>query len=173
MELVEPQVDFDHFYAAQFRRVLALAISLSGSRSAGEELTQDAFTEAYRNWSRIGSYDDPGAWVRRVVANRSISRFRRVGREALAMVRLSSASAPTASELDTVDESFWAAVRTLPARQAQVIALRYLDDLSIEEIANVLGISAGAVKSHLHRARTDLAKTFTSSVQPDTTEESP
>jgi RNA polymerase sigma-70 factor, ECF subfamily len=160
MELVEPVLDFDRFYGDQFRRALALALSLTGDRSSAEELTQDAFTDAYRRWERISSYDDPGAWVRRVIANRSVSRWRRLAAETKGLLRLGRSTERPAPPTDSVDEAFWAAVRALPARQAQAITLKYLEDMSVEEIAAVLSISAGAVKSHLHRGRSELARTL-------------
>ena len=65
--------NFDTFYKAELQRVVGLAYVLSGSRSAAEDLAQDGFVAAYRHWERISSFDDPGAWVRRVVANRGVS----------------------------------------------------------------------------------------------------
>ena len=59
--------------------------------------------------------------------------------------------------LDADDAEFWAAVRSLPRRQAQVIALRYLDDRSVAEIAEILGTATGTVKKHLHDGRRAVA----------------
>lgn len=58
------------------------------------------------------------------------------------------------------DEEFWAAVRALPTRQAQVVALHYLEDRSVDDVAAVLGCAPATVKVHLHRARTTLATTL-------------
>ena len=68
---------FEDFFRREYRSVLGLAVALSGDRSAAEDLTQEAFTAAERKWGRIGSLDRPEAWVRRVVANKSVSRWRR------------------------------------------------------------------------------------------------
>ena len=70
LRLVEP---FEHFYRAEYRAVVGLAYALSGSRLAAEDIAQDAFIAAHRAWDRVGTYDQPGAWVRRVVANLSVS----------------------------------------------------------------------------------------------------
>ena len=59
---------FEEVYLREFPRVFALAYALSGSRWAAEDIAQDAFVAAHRQWGRIGGYDDPGAWVRRVAA---------------------------------------------------------------------------------------------------------
>jgi len=151
-----PNGDLDDLYRREYRSVVALAYGLSGSRSAAEELAQEAFLEAHRAWDRVGAYDDPGAWVRRVVANRSVSRVRRSVAEVRAITRIAGRRELPA-ELPESDAEFWRAVRRLPDRQAQVIALRYLEDRSIADIGDVLGISPDTVKVHLHRGRKALA----------------
>jgi len=75
---------FDQLYRSDYRRLVALAYGLSGSRSAAEELAQEAFLAAHRRWNEIGAYDDPSAWLRRVVVNRSVSLLRRRVAEGLA-----------------------------------------------------------------------------------------
>ena len=79
---------FDEFYAREVGPVVGLAFVLSGSRVGAEDLAQEGFLAAYRNWQRVGSMDDPGAWVRRVVANRAVSGFRRRNAELRAMLKL-------------------------------------------------------------------------------------
>jgi RNA polymerase sigma-70 factor (ECF subfamily) len=150
---------FDSFYQREFRVVVALAFVLSGSRSAAEELAQDAFLAALRRWDRISQYEDPAAWVKRVVSNRSVSRFRRLGAEARARVRMGRVDY-TIPEGDVDAEDLWRHVRSLPNRQAQVIALHYLDDRSVAEIASILGISEPTAKTHLQRGRQSLAEAF-------------
>ena len=71
---------FEDFYAREYLGVVGLAYALSGSRWGAEDLAQEAFIAAHRDWDRIGLYDKPGAWVRRVVANLSVSSFRLRGR---------------------------------------------------------------------------------------------
>jgi RNA polymerase sigma-70 factor (ECF subfamily) len=149
--------DLDDLYRREYRSVVALAYGLSGSRGAAEELAQDAFLEAHRAWDRVGAYDDPGAWVRRVVVNRSVSRVRRRVAEARAITRVAGRRELPA-ELPESAAEFWRAVRRLPDRQAQVIALHYLEDRSVADIAQVLDISPDTVKVHLHRGRRTLAQ---------------
>ena len=149
-------VDFEQVYRDHFRAVLALAYGLAGSRSAAEELAQEAFLDAYRNWERIGRYDDPGAWVRRVVMNRSVSGVRRRMAEVRALTRLGARRAVPAELPDDAAE-FWRAVRSLPARQAQVVALHYVEDRSVADIAAICDIAEGTVKAHLFKARATLA----------------
>lgn len=151
-----PVTSFEELYQRDRSAVLALAYGLSGSRSAAEELTQDAFLAAYRSWETVGRYDDPGAWVRRVVANRSVSRWRRLGAETRALTRFGGRRQLPA-DLPEPAAEFWRAVRALPARQAQVVTLHYVEDRSVADIAVVLGTAEGTVKAHLHKARAALA----------------
>lgn len=156
---VEPNVfreDFEAFYAREFRSVVGLAYVLSGSRSGAEDLAQESFVSALRNWSRISGYDNPGAWVRRVVVNRSVSRFRRKKAEAKAMLRVSSVDY-SVPEPDRASSDVWEAVRTLPTRQAQVVALRFYDGQGIAQIARILNCSENTVKTHLQRGKQSLA----------------
>jgi len=148
---------FDEFYAREYRAVASLAYALSGSRWAAEDIAQDAFIAAYRDWARVGSYEQPGAWVRRVAANRSASLFRRRMVEAKGLARIALGQANSLPELSADGVDFWRAVRSLPRRQAQAIALYYLEHLSIAEIAGVLGAAEGTIKKHLHEGRKTLA----------------
>jgi RNA polymerase sigma-70 factor (ECF subfamily) len=149
---------FDAFYRREQRAVVALSYVLCGDASVAEELAQDAFLEAMRSWDRVVRMDSPGAWVRRVVANRSVSRFRRLLVESRAH-RLSRAGAAVVSDPDSA--GVWVEVRRLPKRQAQVVALTYLHDLSRRDTAAVLRCSEETVKTHLDRARRTLAARLT------------
>jgi RNA polymerase sigma-70 factor (sigma-E family) len=152
--------DFDAFYRAQYRPVTGLAYVLTGDMGRAEDLAQEAFAAAHRSWPKISGYDDPGAWVRRVVANRATSLRRRRSAEDRAMARLQSGRAPGETETAIDDAAVWRAVRALPRRQAQVVALTFLDDLEVHEVARVLQCGEATVKTHLHRAKATLAQRF-------------
>lgn len=152
---------FDEFYRREYARVLALAFALSGSRWAAEDLAQDGFLAAHNEWHRISLYEEPAAWVRRVVANKAVSVVRRRVSEAKALARWWTMDRVEAPDFLASDPAFWAAVRALPRRQAQVIALYYLEDLSVDEVADILDVAPGTVKRHLHRGRAALARTLT------------
>lgn len=154
----ESSETFEEFYAREYAAVVGLAFALSGSRSACEDLAQEAFLAAHRQWDRIGGYERPGLWVRRVVANLSVSQFRRRIVEAKALARLALGTRMTLPELSADDAEFWRVLRSLPRRQAQVIALHYLEDLSVAGIAEILGMAEGTVKKHLHDGRRALAR---------------
>jgi RNA polymerase sigma-70 factor (sigma-E family) len=148
--------DFEEFYVREYRAVLAVALALCGNSGAAEDLVQDAFVEVHRRWDTVGRYDAPGAFVRRLVVNRSRSWWRRRGREDRALRRLGTPPPVVADDAVDVD-AFWAVVRTLPAMQARCIALRYVEDLDIAAIAAVLGCAESTVRVHLMRARRTLA----------------
>lgn len=144
-KLDEPIATFEELYRREFRSLVSLAYGLSGSRRAAEELVQEAFLAAHRRWSKISVYDDPAAWLRRVVVNRSVSGVRRRIAEARAMTRLRARPSRPAV-LPEQDEAVWRAVRALPRRQAQVVALHYVEDRPLADIAGLLGCSEGTVK---------------------------
>ena len=150
--------DFDAFFRREYRSLVGLAIVLTGDNAIAEDLAQDAMVAAHRKWSTLADYDDPGGWVRRAVANRSASAWRRRARELRAVARLSHRAVEVVPPVDTPDDEFWAAVRALPPRQAQCVALRYLEDRSAAEIAEILAIEPATVRVHLHAARATLAR---------------
>jgi RNA polymerase sigma factor (sigma-70 family) len=152
-----PGATFDAFARRERRPLVAFAWSLTGDLGLAEDLAQDALQAAWQAWDRVGGFDKPGAWARRVVANRAAGHGRRTGREQRALGRLAGRPVPVV-ELQPADHRFWIEVRNLPERQAQAVALHYLEDLSIADIAEALGCAEGTVKVHLHRGRLALAR---------------
>jgi RNA polymerase sigma-70 factor (ECF subfamily) len=104
--------------------------------------------------------------VRRVVANLSVSAFRRRVAEAKALARIAFGQAAEVPDLASDDPEFWAAIRALPRRQAQVVALHYLEDRSIAEVAEILDVTHGTVKRHLHDGRAALARRLAREEEP-------
>jgi len=147
---------FEDFFRREFPPLVALARAVTGSGSA-EDLAQEAMLVLYRRWDDVSTLDDPAQWGRRVCLNLSRSVLRRRLVEVRAMQRLGGRRAAPA-EQQPQDEEFWAAVRTLPRRQAQATALRYVYDLDVAAIAETMGCSSGSVKVHLGRARAALAQ---------------
>ena len=150
---------FGEFYRREQRRIVALAYVLCGNAAVAEEIAHDAFLKAMRSWARVSRMEAPEAWVRRVVANASTSRFRRLSAESRALLRLGARPErpPGGTEPERVAD-VWDAVRRLPRRQAQVIALHYLHDLTRRQTAEVLGCTEETVKTHLERARRTLSE---------------
>ncbi len=158
---VNGPLTFEEFVAQHGRRLVGLAYTLVGSHSVAEDLMQDALIAAYRRWDEVARMDDPAAWVRRVVANRSVSHVRRRVIEARGLARLAGQrQEPVIVQVSDESEALWAAVRRLPRRQRQIIALRFHDQLSMSEIADVLGCSKESVNTHLRRARATLSRLY-------------
>lgn len=150
---------FAGFYATNHRDLTGLAYTLTGSWSVAEDLAQEAFVRAYRDWDRIRDYDRPDSWVRTVLVNLATSRGRRLAAEGRALVRLRGRREESHTDpLPGDAERFWGAVRALPRRQAQAVALYYHEERSVEEIATIMRCATGTVKSHLHAARRTLAE---------------
>jgi RNA polymerase sigma factor (sigma-70 family) len=156
LQLVPVPESFDRFYVREYRGLVALAYALTGSRGHAEDTAQEAMLVALRRWDDVGRLDSPAGWVRRVCANLATSFVRRRVVEARAMLRVRPRPNEVA-ELGYDDGEFWAAVRRLPRRQAQCIALTYVYGCPVVEIAEVLGCAEGTVKAHLARGRDRLA----------------
>ena len=150
--------DFAAFYRAEMPRLVALARGLCGAASA-DDVAQEAMLAAYRHWSRVRDLERPDAYVRQACANLAVSVFRRRLVEVRALARLGQRREDPVALVDEAEE-FWAHVRVLPPRQAQVVALHYLFDLSVDDVAATLEVSPGTVKVHLSRARASLARAY-------------
>jgi RNA polymerase sigma-70 factor, ECF subfamily len=149
---------FEVFHLREFPRVVGLLYGLLGSRLVAEELAQETFLVAYRDWDRISGLDNPRAWVRRVAINQRGSflraYLRQQTRERDATIRYEDDSIKLADEHAEV----WQAIRTLPPLQAQVIALHYYEDYSVAQVAAALGRAPGTIKAQLHSGRRKLAR---------------
>jgi RNA polymerase sigma-70 factor (ECF subfamily) len=148
------QDDFDGFYRDTSRRLLRYAYGLSGDPAEAQDLVQEAYARAWQRWRRLGDYEDPEAWLRLVVHRLATDRWRRLGVRRGKSAGALPASVPAPSE-DTV--LLVRAMRTLPAAHRRALALHYLLDRSVAEIAAETGASAGTVKSWLSRGRAGLA----------------
>lgn len=148
--------DFDAFYIATVRRVVLYLYAACGDRSDAQDIAQEAFARAWQHWSRVAGYDDPEAWVRTVAWRLMINRWRGLRRRLAARARVGppdEASSPSPDRVAVVD-----ALLRLPKPQRQVVALYYLLDMPVNEIAATTGTPAGTVKARLSRARTALAR---------------
>ena len=152
---VAPAPDFDGFFRLEHSRLLALAVTMVGDRDVASDVVQEALLRAYAEWEAISGLERAGAWARRVVINLCIDITRRRGRERTALALASREGVITTT--DPAEAALWHAVRDLPRLQRGVVALHYVDDLSVAQVADVLGVSTGAVKTSLSRARSTLA----------------
>lgn len=147
---------FDAFYRAEYAAVVRLAYALTGRRDVAEELAQEGFLAAHRRWATVSRYENSAGWVRRVVTNRCLSVARRRLTEFRLLARLGQERAPEPTTAIAGAE-LWALVRDLPRRQAQVVALVFLEDRSIRDISKMLGCGEESVRTHLRRGRATLA----------------
>jgi RNA polymerase sigma-70 factor, ECF subfamily len=145
---------FERFYVEEYKEVLSLAFVLTGNRAGAEDVTHDAFIAAFEKWNDL---DNPAGWIRRVAVNNARSSWRRRYAENRAVARLET-EVRVGGELPESSDEFWSEVRKLPRRQAQVIALYYLEDRPVAEIAELLGFEESTARVHLMRGRRTLAK---------------
>ncbi len=133
---------FDAFVRARHPALLRYGTALTGDPHHAADLVQDALERTGLAWDRVQQQGDPEGYVRRVMANRNISTWRRLRRE-----RLVDEPPETAYDDQPSEDVMWAVLARLPRRQRTVLVLRYYEDLSEAEIARVLGIAPGTVKS--------------------------
>ncbi len=148
---------FDERFDALSTIAYRVAFRLLGNRGEAEEVAQEALVRAYARWRSVAAHDEP--WVARVAINLAISRTRR--RRPTIAFEESTDSTVGAGDGSAVERMVLVvALRELPARQRQVIALRYLADLPEAEVASVLHISRGSVKQHAHRGLARLRRSL-------------
>lgn len=140
--------------AALFRdrypAMVRLAWLLTSDRAAAEEIAQEAFIRTWRAWDRIEREGAESAYVRAAVVNLARSSLRR---RLLEMRHRAAGEPERPSEPDAAGRLDLArAVRGLPPRQRACVVLRYYEDLTEQETARLLGVSAGTVKSQVHKA---------------------
>lgn len=144
----EDQRAFAEFYAAAWDDCLRIVTLSVGNRALGEDLVAEAFTKAWASWRKVRGLAAPRAWIIRTALNAHVSWWRRHRRE----VALGSHDRTAAAGDLALDSSLVAALRRLPVRQRQVVALRLLLDLDTATTAEMLGMSASTVATHLQRA---------------------
>jgi RNA polymerase sigma-70 factor (sigma-E family) len=139
--------DFAEFVDARWSSLYRLAYLLAGSPTGAEDLLQTTLEKAYVNWSRIGRMEYAEAYVRRMLATTLVSSRRRAWIGERPWGELPD-MAEESAEVPILDRSLlWPLVCALPARQRAVIVLRYYEDLTEAQIADVLGCAPGTVKS--------------------------
>lgn len=137
---------FEAAFDSLYPRAWRAAFRIVGERALAEDIAAEALARTYLNWSKVADLPYRDGWVLRVAINIAIGATRRRGTPLLT-------AEPSQSVEDTVATrlAVLAAVNGLPRRQREVVALRYLADLSEAEVAACLGVATGTIKSHLHR----------------------
>jgi RNA polymerase sigma-70 factor (sigma-E family) len=145
---------FEEFVAGSSARLFTTARLLTGGhRAEAEDLLQGAFERAYRRWGRISRRADPERYVRQILVNASVDRWRRLRRHPEAPLVVTGAD-PAAGDMAAAvadRDLLLRGLAALPARQRAVLVLRYFEDLSETQTATMLGCSVGTVKSQTAR----------------------
>ena len=157
-------LDYEGFVAGQWTGLYRTAFLMTGDHQRAEDVVQTALMKVYLAWPRVAAMKHPEAYTRTIMLNQLISWWR----------RRSSTESPTLTLVEPVQPAFddrvvqaraiWSHVLSLPPRQRAVVVLRYYEDRSETEIAAILGISTGSVKTHSHHALARLRSRLSESV---------
>ncbi|WP_297734871.1 SigE family RNA polymerase sigma factor [Nocardioides sp.] len=142
--------DFDEWVSARSQALLRLAYVLTGNQADAEDVVQDALSRALPRWSRICQADDVDAYVRRMVVNANVSRWRRFRRRETPTSVPVDGAAPAGMPSEERD-ALWQACQALPANQRTAIVLRFYEDLDYAQIAALTGVREGSVRSRVSR----------------------
>ena len=148
------RLDFAEFYRTSRDECLRTVLVSVGDLDTAQELVAEAFARACASWRTVGRHPAPAAWVVRTALNAHISRWRRRRREVPVPDpgMVTDLPAISAASAGSVDPRIMAALRRLPARQRQVVALRLILDLDTNGTAEMLGITPNTVMAHMARA---------------------
>jgi RNA polymerase sigma-70 factor (ECF subfamily) len=153
---------FEDFYRQELARVRRAVFLMCGDAQVAEDAAQEAFARALARWHRLRSHPVRGGWVTTTAMNVGRRHLRRRHTVAVAEV------------IDDPDTAVAIAIRTavaaLPDRQQEAVALHYLLDLPVNDVAVAMGVDPGTVKTHLSRARASLARAL-ADAENDPTEE--
>lgn len=146
-------VEFEQYMAARQPSLLRTAYLLTGDRHSAEDLVQTALAKLYLSWDKVQRREVIDGYVRRILVNENNSLWRRAWKRR----EVSTDAIPDLTGVDDRHDhgersALWEFVQTLPRRQRAVVVLRYYEDLTETEVAEILGISVGTVKSQASRA---------------------
>lgn len=159
--------EFEAFFVSHRQLYWRIAFTIVGSSAVADDVTQEAFSAIYARWDRIQA-TRVGAYCRTVLVNTALTTVRKRKREHLAeepelVARPAASRVVDPAHAHDLRLDLVAALRDLQPGFRAVVALRYLEDLPVAEVAEVLGISEGTVKSQSARALAHLREQFESS----------
>ena len=164
--LTARDADFSSYMHARQASLLRTAYLLTGDRHTAEDLVQTAFAKLYLSWEKVQSRDSVDAYVRRILVNEHNSLWRRAWKRR----EHATDELPERPHLDHYDggaqRELWDLVQTLPRKARAVLVLRYYEEMSEAETADVLGISVGTVKSQTSRALAALRERAPQTLDP-------
>lgn len=158
--------DFEMFVAARGPALLRLGVMLTGTPHESEDLVQSALVKVCKHWNRVAVADNPEAYVRQIMVREQISwKRRKASTEVISASphELQEASSrlenPDHADSVVTRDHLWQLLATLPRKQRAVLVLRYYEDMSDAQIADVLNCRQGTVRSNAHRALRELKLT--------------
>ncbi|MFC9687453.1 SigE family RNA polymerase sigma factor [Kribbella sp. NPDC056951] len=148
---------YDELVRSTERRLLRVGLMLTGNVHSAEDLTQTVLARAHRAWDWIRDLDHPEAYLRKMLVNEFLS-WRRIlkNRELPLAEPVERPSDEDIGSRQALKDATWQLLTKLPRQQRAVLVLRYYEDLSDEEIATILGVAAGTVRSNASRALANL-----------------
>jgi RNA polymerase sigma-70 factor (sigma-E family) len=159
--------DFTAYLHARQPGLLRTAYLLTGDRANAEDLLQTSLAKLYLAWDRVQRRDSVDAYLRRIMVNELNGQWRRPWRRREVVVEHVPESSGVHDEYDDgTGARLWSFVQTLPRKQRAVIVLRYYEQLSEAETAEVMGCSVGTVKSQASRALSALRARAPRSLDP-------
>lgn len=154
---------FEAFVAGETERLFRTAYLMTGDAADAEDLVQEAFVRIARRWHRVRSMKRPAAYARRALVNLALDGARRRSKLRAELdapeggaEHADETAARALREVDDLAEFRWALAQVPPGQRA-VLVLRYWEDLAVAEVAEILGCSAGTVKSAASRGTARLA----------------
>lgn len=143
---------FEDVYRREYPGLVAVATALTGDVRDGEDAVQDTMVRAFVRWDAVGRLERPGAWCHRVLLNACRSHWRRRRTEARFLGRARRDERSTAEPSAEV-MVFWGLVRELPSRPRVAVTLHFAGEHTMAEIASILEVPEGTVRSDIARAR--------------------
>ncbi|QYJ02578.1 SigE family RNA polymerase sigma factor [Nocardioides panacisoli] len=163
----ERDAEFADYLAARQPALLRTAYLLTGERAEAEDLLQTSLAKLYLAWGRVRDKGATDAYVRRIMVNELNSLWRRAWKRREVTTEQVPETAPHHDDaFDGTHDELWQVVQSLPERARAVVVLRYYEQLSEPEVADVLGISVGTVKSQCSRAMATLRERVPAHLHP-------
>ena len=158
---IDREADFSAYVRARQKAFARFAYLLTGDPYSAEDLVQSALAKVYAKWDHISGLQSPDAYVRKIMVNEHTTWWRRTWRHRERtdsdLIRVMD---PAGDDTPAHDSELWAHVRSLAPQQRAAVVLRYYEDLSEAQTAEILGCSVGTVKSHTSRAIKSLRSTM-------------
>ncbi|MHB8512551.1 MAG: RNA polymerase sigma factor [Actinomycetota bacterium] len=156
--------DLAEWFASQYEPLRRFGFVLTGDWAAADDLVQEAFVRLYRSHRKLEQTGLP-AYARKTMLHVSRSSFAKLVREGMSLAKWHREQ-PASTQSSRISDHFWTAIMELPKGQRAVVALRYYEDLTDEDIARTLGLSLGTVKKQASRALARLRETLGRQDQP-------